>query len=390
MKKRKSKKKENFLSLLSILSDIDDPRNDKGKRHPLPSILALLIIGFLCGLKGYTPIATWARRQKKLTDKLGFTHDTTPCAATFHNILKRIDVDELEKAFTKWISQYVERCDDLASIFDAVAIDGKTMRASEKGGAAKPMALSVVSHELGVTLTQIGVSSKTNEIPGSTEILKNFDVSGKVITADALLTQKTFCREVIERGGDYVLTVKRNQRNLFDAIKELFQAVPDTTSEEIIHPILKEPIYAHRTDEKSHGRLETRRIKASESLNAYLEWPGVEQVLQFRYTSKNLKSGEKTDSVYYGMTSLSHEEASAEHLLAIKRGHWSIENKSHYLRDTQLGEDASPVRCGDIPQVMAAFRNTALSVLRLSGITRVTEEIAFLASRPLLAAKMIM
>lgn len=390
MKKRKSKKKENFSSLLSILSDIDDPRNDKGKRHPLPSILALLIIGFLCGLKGYTPIAKWARRQKKLTKKLGFTHKKTPCPATFHDILKRIDVDELEKALTKWISQYVESCDDLSSIFDAIAMDGKTMRASKKAGASKPIALSVVSHELGVTLTQVGVSDKTNEIPGSTEILNTFDVKGKVITADALLTQKTFCREVIERGGDYVLTVKNNHRYLFDAIQKLFQDVPDTTSEETIHPILKEPIYAHKTDEKSHGRLETRCIVASTSLNTYLDWPGIAQVMRFRYTSKKLKIGEETDSVYYGITSLNPEEAPAERLLAIKRGHWSIENKSHYVRDTRLGEDASPVRCGDIPQVMAAFRNTALSVLRLAGITRVSDEINFLASRPLLAADMIM
>ncbi len=198
----------------SDLSDIDDPRNDIGKRHPLPSILALLIIGLLCGLKGYTPIVKSARRQKELTRKLGWTHKLTPCAATFHDILKRVNVDEIEKALT--------------------------------------------------------------------------------------------------------------------------------------------------------------------NLNAYLDWPGVAQVTQFRYTSKNLKIGEETDSVYYGMTSLSYEKASAERLLAIKRGHWSIENKSHYVRDTRLGEDASPVRCGDIPQIMAAFRNTALSVLRLTGITRISDEMNFL------------
>lgn len=153
---------------------------------------------------------------------------------------------------------------------------------------------------------------------------------------------------------------------------------------------MKEPIYAHKTVEKSHGRLETRSIKASTSLNAYLDWPGVAQVIQLHYKSKNLKTGEETDTVYYGITSLNHEKASAERLLAIKRGHWAIENRSHYVRDTQLGEDASPIRCGDGPQIMAASGNAALSVLRLTGITRVSDEINFLASRPLIAADMIM
>ena len=98
--------------------------------------------------------------------------------------------------------------------------------------------------------------------------------------------------------------------------------------------------------------------------------PGIAQVFQYHYTYKNQKTGEETHKVHYGITSLNPEEASAERLLALRRGHWSIENKSHWMRDTLLGEDTSPVRCGAIPQVMAALRNTALSVFRFAGITR--------------------
>ena len=93
-------------------------------------------------------------------------------------------------------------------------------------------------------------------------------------------------------------------------------------------------------------------------------------MFQYRCPDKNLKTGEEKRNVQYGRTRLSPEEASAERLLAIKRGHWSIENKSHWMRGTQLGEDASPVRCNDLPQVMAALRRTALSVLRFAGVTR--------------------
>ena len=102
------------------------------------------------------------------------------------------------------------------------------MRASKKCGALTNHLLSVVSHEIGITLTQRSVSDKTNEIPISTEILKTFDVRGKVITTYALLTQRPFCHGIINRGGDYVLPVKDNQPYLLDAIKKLFQDIPDT------------------------------------------------------------------------------------------------------------------------------------------------------------------
>ncbi len=375
--------------LLEMLAEISDPRKDKGKRHPLKSILALVVIGLMCGHKGYTSIATWPRSQPALAKALGFTKKITPCASTIHNLLKKLDVEALEETLTHWVNTVIESRPDLTRCFDAVAIDGKTMRASQKSGAITSHLLSVVSHELGVTLTQRSVSDKTNEIPISTEILKTFDVRGKVITTDALLTQRTFCHAIIADEGNYVLPVKDNQPDLLDAIEKLFQGIPGTLSEETTHPILGEPIHIHETVEKSHGRLETRCIKASTSLNEYLDWPGIAQVIQYHYTYKNQKTGEETHKVHYGITSLNPEEASAEHLLALRRGHWSIENKSHWMRDTLLGEDASPVRCGAIPQVMAALRNTALSVFRFAGITRIADKMKYYASKPKLAVNMI-
>ena len=381
--------KKNSRHLLDRLAHIQDPRNNKGKRHPLNAILGLIIIGFISGHKGYTSIAKWARSQPELVRSLGFTHKTSPCPATIHNVLKDLDADAVEKTFTDWVEDVCKSRPDLEGCLDAVAIDGKTMCASKKSGAIINHLLSVVSHELGVTLTQRGVKDKTNEIPVSTEILNNFDVSGKVITTDALLTQKSFCQAIIDANADYVLPVKKNQRNLCSDIKRLFQDVPDTLSEDATHPLLGEPIYTHETIEKSHGRLETRCLRASSSLNEYLDWPGIEQVIQYRSTRKNLKTGKETITVHYGITSLKPEEASPERLLEIRRGHWSIENKSHWMRDTILGEDASSVRCGAIPQIMAALRNTALAVLRFAGVTSIADEIKYLASKPKLAVNLI-
>ena len=343
----------------------------------------------MTGHKGWTSTAKWARSQPDLIQALGWTHKTSPCPATIHNVIKKLDADAVEKTFTNWIEDVCPSLSDLAGCLDAVAIDGPTMRASKKCGAAISPGLSVVSHELGVTLTQQGVSDKTNEIPISTEILENFDVSDKVITTDALLTQKTFCQTIIEGDGDYVLPVKNNHPDLYDDGQKLFQAVPDTLSENATHPLLGDPIYTHETYEKSHGRVETRCLKASTSLNAYLDWPGIAQVIQYRYIHKNPNTGEEKTKVHYGPTSLTPEETSAEHGLELRRGHWSIENKSHWIRDTQLGEDASSVRCGAIPQVMAALRNAALTVLRFAGVTSIADKIKYYASKPLLAVNLI-
>ncbi len=242
--------------------------------------------------------------------------------------MKKLDVVALEETLTHWVTIVIKSRTDLTRCFDAVAIDGKTMRASQRSGAITSHLLSVVSQELGVTLTQRSVSDKTNEIPISTEILKAFDVSGKVITTDALLTQRTFCHAIIAGDGDYLLPVKDNQPDLLGAIEKLFQDIPDTLSD-TTHPILGDPIHIHETVEKSHGRVETRCIKASTSLNAYLDWPGIAQVFQYRYTYKNLNTREEIHKVQYSITSLNPDEASAKRLLALRRGHWSIENKSH-------------------------------------------------------------
>ena len=188
---------------LDMLAEIPDPRNNKGKRHPLVSILALMVIGLMCGHNGWTSIATWARSQPALAKALGWTHKKTPCSATIHNLLRRLDVVALEEILTKWVNTVIQSRPDLTDCLKVVAMDSKTMRASYKQGAVSNHLLSVVSHELGITLTQRSVSDKTNEIPISTQILEAFDVSGKVITTDALLTQRAFCEKVVDAGRVY-------------------------------------------------------------------------------------------------------------------------------------------------------------------------------------------
>jgi hypothetical protein len=153
-----------------------------------------MVIGLMCGHKGYTSIATWARHQPALAKALGFTHKKTPCPATLHNLLKRLDVVAVEETLTEWVNTIIKSRPDLSGCLDAVAIDGKTMRASQKSGATTSHLLSVVSHELGITITQQSVSDKTNEIPISTEILKS-----KTINRTSLMRLRNYFKTRLTR-----------------------------------------------------------------------------------------------------------------------------------------------------------------------------------------------
>ena len=376
--------------LLDMLAEVPDPRKEKGKRHPLKAILALAIIAMLSGYRSYAAIAEYGRTYKMLRKALGFTHKQTPCAATLYNLFQRLDVNALEETLTQWV---VAALEDFGwgsqGGLTAVAIDGKTLRGSRKQGAKITHLMSVVSHQLGITLTQKAMSEKTHELPVSLEILKVFDVSEKVVTADALLTQRSFCESVLASGGDYVLPVKANQKEMFQAIQRLFQPSPDAKTFQTAYQRLQaehrdwqETLDTVETLDKAHGRIEMRRLTASTALNTYLQWPGVAQVFEYTYQRKHPRTGETSSQTQYGITSLESHRASASDLMALRRGHWAIENKSHWLRDVVLGEDLSQVRCGGIPAVMAALRNTTLSILRLAGYKAITSTMRYFAAHP--------
>lgn len=382
--------------LIDILAEVPDPRNAKGKRHPLCAILALAVIALMCGYRSYSAIAEWGRTYASdLVKALGFTRAKTPCAATLHNLFKKLDIAQLEAVLTQWSVETLES-HPVACRRMAVAIDGKTLRGSAKQQATVSHLLSVVSHQLGVTLAQKAVNTKTNEIPISTEILSAFDVRGKIVTTDALLTQRHFCKTVRAMGADYVVPVGLNHRQLHHDIHCLFDPPTDINPTQStfnilqqMHSELNQTLDTYQTVDKSHGRIETRCLTASTALNDYIQWPGVEQVFEYSYQRIDLSTGQVKQKTQYGITSLTPTQASAKDLLELRRGHWAIENQSHYVRDVVLAEDASQVRCGVIPQVMAALRNTALAVLRFAGYSNISKTMRYCAAHPQHALNLI-
>ena len=389
------KKTTQSCHLLDILSTVPDPRKAKGKRHPLSAILALGVLASLAGAKSYTAMSEYGCCHESLGKALGFRHAKLPCAATFHNVFKALDVEVLTAKLTLWAGMAFEsfRCSEGGPT--GVSIDGKTLRGSRCQGGHRVHLLSVVSHELGITLCQKAFSAKDHEIPGSLDILKMFDVCGKVVTTDALLTQRRFSAAVCLRGGDYVLPVKGNHKGMLEAIESLFQQDAETDFQtayetlKVEHHQDGEHLDTHTTLDGRHGRIEMRRLTCSTMLNEYLNWPGVQQVFEYTTERKNITTGVVETQKHYGITSLSPDRASAADLLKYKRGHWSIENRSHWIRDVVFGEDASQVRCGDIPAIMAVLRNTAVAILRFAGHTHISKTTRLLAGKSKQALKLL-
>jgi len=365
--------------LIDVFAALPDFRQPRGKRHPLTAIFALACCAMLCGYRSYSAIAEWGRNYGvRIAQALGFTH-APPCAATLHTIFRHVNRDEFEAHLGAWADSVVgslPRAPEMPEV--AIALDGKTLRGSKKQGAPGTHLLSALAHRVGVTLAQCAVDDKTNEITAVEALLCQLVLEGRIVTMDALLTQRHVAQTIMDKGGDYVMIVKDNQPQLRADIELVFTLPPAGDPQATAHMV-----------DIGHGRIEQRNITTSEALIGYSDWPGLAQVFELGRHVMFPKTGKERVEVVYGVTSLRSERATPERLLTLVRGQWQIENKSHWVRDVTFDEDRSQVRCGNIPQVMAALRNTAIGLLRGAGYPNIAAACRQLAAQPLQALALI-
>lgn len=206
--------------LISAFSAIPDPRSAQGRRYALPILLVAAFVAMLCGARGAAGIAEWlAALGREDRRNLGFLLGRTPCAYTFWRLFSLIDTVELDAALARYFAP-------LLADETAIAVDGKTLRGSGHHEFAGVHLLSAFGHSTGCVFNQKWVSAKTNEITTIIPLLSEIHIDGKVITADALHTQREFCDWLIKHNAHYVLTVKGNQKLLQQDLADCFGLFP--------------------------------------------------------------------------------------------------------------------------------------------------------------------
>lgn len=353
-------------TFMAYLKQVPDPRHPQGKQYEWPYLLAIVATALLSGCRTGRAIAHWARlHTQELLARLQPQRPQVPSAATFYRALRCIDVTTLEQqvgSFTQTLAQtdHASGCvtGPQGQVWYGQALDGKTLRGASTHGPSVHL-LSLVRHGSGLVLAQAPVEEKSNEIPSAPTLLAGRDLSSTVTTTDALLTQRDLAEQILAQHGHYLMVVKGNQPALYEHIDLLFRQPPV--------PAHRHEHLTYQTTDKGHGRIETRSLESSTALNAYLDWPGVAQVLRRTCRRLVLKTGEVSRETTYAITSLSRAQALPQQLEALWRGHWTIENSVHYVRDETFGEDRCRLRMGSAPQAMAALRNGLLSLLRHQG-----------------------
>ncbi len=371
--------KNEYTTLAEALAGVPDPRKRRGVRHSWRLVLTLIGAAMVAGQKHTHAIGQWvSEHTQTLLECLEPAGERLPSEATLRRALLAVDADVLEarlKGFTGGLDKGVPT-------LRGQALDGKQVRGAGTHG-RKVHLLSVVRHESAIVLAQVEVGTKTNEIGAAPALLAELELLNTVTTVDALLAQRSLAQQILDGGGHYLMVIKRNQPEMYEAIAQLFADPPWLPHERELE------YWTHSSWGKGHGRYETRVLEASSSLNGWLNWPGVGQVMRRQCKRVIVGTGEVEVETTYGITSLSHEQAGAPQLEGFWRGHWGIENKIHYVRDVTMGEDAGQIHKGSAPQVMAALRNSIISLLRHKGWKNIANALRHFDAHPSLALDLI-
>lgn len=364
-----------YASFLPFLQLVPDPRKARGKRYPWLLLLVGVTAALLSGQVTGSAIAEWvAEHVHEIAAFLRMKVPGAPSHSTVRRAVRYVDVEMLERVVAEH-EQAMERESQAASTVAEAhrqplrgqAIDGKEVRGAGAHG-DKVHLVSIVQHGSGVVLAQQEVGEKTNEIPAVPQLLAGRDLTGTVITFDAMNTQRSTAQCIIDQGGHYVMVVKQNQPALYDDIKTFFEGtfLPQEDDRD-----------TDTRSGKDHGRLETRTLICSEGLSGYLDWPGAKQVAMRRCLRTVIRSGKTSSEITYAVTSLGRQQAGAQRLEGFWRGHWTIENKVHYVRDVTLAEDRCQMHKGNAPRALAALKNALLTALRHCGWTNIAAALRY-------------
>ena len=344
-------------SFLEHFEKVKDYRNNP--TYPLIEIIVITICAVICGATDWTHIEEFGKaRIDWLRDRLGLELEFgIPSHDTFSRVFACLDPDILAKAFSDWIQAV---CKSLAG--DIIPIDGKTVRRSfdrsDNKGAIH--IVNAFSHKNGVCLGQVKVDDKSNEITAIPKLLELLIIKGAIVTIDAMGTQTEIAEQITTAEADYVLSLKGNQGNLHESVKDFFEQSLANGFQNVDHD-------KDLTIDKDHGRIEERICyvvsvkKYSDVLINTEKWAGLKSIILVKSKVTIVQTGETMTENRYFISSL---EPDAKKIIEAVRAHWSIENCLHWTLDVVFREDDSRMRVGDEPENFSLIRKVALNYLR--------------------------
>jgi predicted transposase YbfD/YdcC len=366
---------QKYKTIMAALAGVPDPRKRRGQRYPWRLLLGLIATALLCGQPHGRAIGQWVQEHgDDLRERLGWTGRRMPSAATLRRALVAMDLTALDAGIRALVPE-AERPDD--GSVTALALDGKVVRGAAHHG-QRVWLLGLADH-WGQMRAQTALQDGQSELAAARDLLAKQDLSGQVITMDAAFTDAGLAQQIQTHGGDYLAVVKGNQPELLWAIETEFSSGRRLVAEQA------QEYRVGETTDVGHGRIERRRLETSTRLTGYLaewDWPGVGQVLRRTCRRVVLKTGEVSETTSYAVTSLTPGQVSVAQLEALWRGHWSIENQVHHVRDASFREDAGLAHTGHTVQALAALRNGILTRLRATGCTRIADALRHYAAHP--------
>ncbi|MFL6111330.1 MAG: ISAs1 family transposase [Catenulispora sp.] len=337
-------------TLVEALAAVPDPRAVRGRRFGLPFLLAAAVLAVLAGAKSIAALARWfTAADPQVLAAIGGA-PVSPAASTIGRLLGRISGDALDDAVFGWVNTVLAAGEPDAAAPRGLGVDGKAVRGAKDADGKAPHLVAAVRHDSGTVAGQRAVDVKSNEITAFAPLLDTIDITGMTITADALHTQRKHAEYLRERGAFYAFYAMGTQPKLFDALDVLpwEDRQPD-----------------HTDITFGRGRIETRTIRVLPAPKN-LRFPDARQAFLIERDVTDTTGRRLSLIAVLGITSLTPDHATPAEIAALMRGQWKTE-AVHQIRDVTYREDASRVRTGSAPRIMATLRSLAISLLRLVG-----------------------
>ena len=340
------------MTLTEAFAGLGDPRTGPARRRDLKEMILMALCAVLCGADTWVDVAEWAEDNEAWLKRYLRLEHGTPSHDTFGRLFRLLDAKVFEACFREWIS-------DLAGVVaGVVAIDGKTACGSRDGRNTALHTVSAYATASGLCLGQEHTRGKGHEIAAIKALLDTLALKGCIVTIDAIGCQTEIARKILDRGGDYLLAVKDNQKDLADALREFF-------ADGEIRGFGSLPVSRFQSLEKAHGRIETRQAMWVTDLS-WLDkklrehWPKLAGLGMIE-RQREINGAVSTERAYYiGSQGIK----SAESFAKAARDHWGIENSLHWVLDITFREDDCRVRKDHAPHNFAALRKFALALLR--------------------------